>query len=266
MPDFPLPRLPSQWVHFSGWIDLGFAIGILLLILLMTIWWRQQTNQWFRIVVSVLLAAVVLCIGSYYFFQVPFHHVGCPEGCVGWRGFPRAIATLEADGSSRVYFLDFTLNLLLLWVLLLGTTIIWRLLALLFEWWRRPFRARLLFVLLVCILPWALLPRILEPPQPVPTGEQVRIAINAQRAAEFTYGVTGPWVHRMALEDIRETTSADQTDQRSRLEQPSMQVCLRGYTYFYLPWRRYRVSLDPTGVTALSISDTGLFGSCWEEE
>ena len=184
----------------------------------------------------------------------------------GWRGFPRAIATMDADGGGRVYFLDFILNLLLIWVLLLGATIVLRLLVRVFEWWRRTLRTRLLFVFVFCLMPWALLPRIFEPPQPVPVGEQARVAINARRAAEFTYGITGLWIHRLALEDIREAAPGDQTEVISRLEQPSMQVCLRGYTYFYLPWRRYRVSLEPTGVTALSITDVGLLGDCWVEE
>ena len=44
------------------------------------------------------------------------------------------------------------------------------------------------------------------------------------------------------------------------------QVCLRGYTYFYLPWRRYRINLEATGVTALGLAELPLTGSCWDDQ
>jgi hypothetical protein len=159
--------------------------------------------------------------------------------------------------------LDFAVNLLMLWLLWLGASLIWTLLAMGFQWWRRSQRTRLLFVIVVVLLPLALLPRILNPPQPPTGGEDLRLANNARRAAEFTYRITGPWVQRLAFEDIRygsgDPQLADIPGQR-----PGTQVCLRGYTYFYIPWRRYRISLEESGVTALSLTELPLTGSCWQ--
>ncbi|NJN83858.1 MAG: hypothetical protein HC802_17340 [Caldilineaceae bacterium] len=153
--------------------------------------------------------------------------------------------------------------MLMLWLLWLGALLIWRLLALSIEWWNRSLRTRLLFIFFLVILPWALLPRILNPPQPQTEGEELRLSINARRAAEFTYRITGVWVQRLALEDIRRTSVASGLPPASAEESVS-QVCLRGYTYFFVPWRRYRISLDPSGVTALSLDELSVDGSCWE--
>ena len=258
------PSLPEGWVHFSNWKDGLFAIANLLLVLLMIIWWRQQTRYWFRVVTAFLLCAVLLCIGSYYIFQVPFNHVSCPAGCPGWRGYPQPIATMEADGVSYMAPLDFGFNLLILWLAFLGASVVWRLLAIAIEWPTRPLRTKALFLLLACVLPWALLPRIFNPPQPTPANEDLRIANNALRAAEFTYGITGFGVQRLALEDIRDAPSASQSTLQSGDATVAKEVCLRGYTYFYLPWRRYRITLDPTGVTPLQLEQVRLDGSCWE--
>jgi hypothetical protein len=155
------------------------------------------------------------------------------------------------------------LNLLMLWLLWLGASLVWRLAAVAIRWENRNWRVRLIFLLLLVVLPWALLPRILNPPQPRTAGEDLRLAVNARRSAEFTYRVTGVWVQRLALEDIRR--AAVTRDPATLFGETEVnEVCLRGYTYFYLPWRRYRVTLDPSGVTALQLAEVPLTGSCWE--
>ena len=258
MPEFTLPNWPQDWVFFADWRHLGLAgFGVVLLVLL-GIWWRQQTRHWFRILMGTFLAALLLCIGSFYMFVTPAYYAGCPAGCPGWRGYPLPFARIEVAGGSRVAFLDFLLNLLMLWLMWLGMSLVWRLLGVGYQWWNRSWRARLLFVFFVALLPWALVPRVLDPPQPTPSGEDLRLAVNAQRSAEFTYRITGVWVQRLALEDIRHSAAAAG-------EETVNEVCLRGYTYFYLPWRRYRITLDPSGVTALSLSELSLDGSCWDE-
>ncbi|MFZ1769669.1 MAG: hypothetical protein WAU00_10760, partial [Caldilinea sp.] len=93
----------------------------------------------------------------------------------------------------------------------------------------------------------------------------LRLVTNARRAAETTYGITGLWVHRLALEDLRQLSPNPLGETTPDLTAIRSQVCLRGYTYFYIPWRRYRVSLEPTGVNALSITELPLNGSCWDE-
>ncbi|MBV7330793.1 hypothetical protein KFU94_21635 [Chloroflexi bacterium TSY] len=261
-----LPQWPDEWLHFARWQDSLFAAGSAILILLMIVWWQQQTHYWFRIIVSILLASILLCIGSYYIFVVPPNSVGCSEICVGWRGYPHPVALFDIDHRSKVYPIDFGLNLLIIWFIFLGMSVMWRIAGIAIQWSSRSFRTQLAFIFSLCIIPWAIMPRILEPPQPLAQGEAQRIANNAQRAAEFTYNVTGFWIHRLALEDIQQSVPDNSAETIFDTDNPAHQVCLRGYTYFYVPWRRYRIVLDATGVTALDLTEVGLDGSCWEKE
>lgn len=263
MDELNLPTWPDDWVYFADVQDGALALVAGLLLVLLIIWWRQQTRNWFRIVMSTLLAALLLCVGSYYFFVVPPHYASCPPGCTGWRGFPLPVARIDLNGASRVFPLDFMLNLMMLWLLWLGASVVWRLAALAIRWENRSWRGKMIFVVLLVVLPWALLPRALNPPQPRTVGEDLRLANNARRSAEFTYRITGIWVQRLALEDIRRA-AVTRNPESLFGETVVNEVCLRGYTYFYLPWRRYRVTLDPSGVTALQLTEVPLTGSCWE--
>ena len=263
MDELNLPAWPEDWVYFADVQDGALALAGSLLLVLLIVWWRQQTRNWFRLVVSTLLAALLLCMGSYYFFEVPPHYASCPPGCNGWRGFPLPVARISLNGTVRIFPLDFLLNLLMLWLFWLGGSLVWRLAAVAIHWENRNWRVRLVFVLLLVVLPWAFMPRILNPPQPRAEGEDLRLAVNARRSAEFTYRVTGIWIQRLALEDVRQ---AAVTRNPASLfgETVVNEVCLRGYTYFYIPWQRYRVTLDPSGVTALQLAEVPLSGSCWE--
>jgi hypothetical protein len=260
-----LPEWSSDLIAFADWPDALLVGAALILGPLLVIWWRQQSRYWFRISVGMALVSLLLCIASYYLFETPAYYVGCPQGCLGWRGYPRAFATVALDGSAQVTLIDFVLNWVLLWLLWMLASVLWRVLALGLRWGEQPRRVRLLFVLLVAILPWALLPRFIEPPQPTPSGEGLRLATNARRAAEFTYRITGFWVQRLALEDVRQLQPASTLD-FDTTNQVGSQVCLRGYTYFYLPWRRYRIDLDVSGVIALSLVQLPLGTPCWGEE
>ena len=265
MPQITLPDWLQDAVYFADWGDLLLAVSAAIVVLLLIIWWQQQTRYWFRIVTGLLLSALLLCISSYYLFVVPVYFVGCPEGCIGRRGYPMPIARIELDGRIVTMPLDFGLNLLLLWLLLLGASLIWRLLGIGIRLWERSLRARLLFAFAVAVLPWALLPRVFNPPQPVTTGEDLRLANNARRQAEFTYDITGLWVQRLALEDV-EPLDANALPVAANAEKSRRRVCLRGYTYFYLPWRRYRIELEPSGVSAVKdgLTEIPLAGSCWK--
>lgn len=263
MDGIQLPVWPQDWVFFADFQDGLLAAAAVLIVTLLLIWWRQQTRHWFRIGVVTLLSALLLCLGSYYFFVVPPHFASCPEGCTGWRGFPLPMARIGLDGLSRVYPLDFLLNLVMLWLLVLGGSLVWRLAAMAIRWENRNWRVRLVFLFVLVILPWALLPRILNPPQPRTEGEDLRLAVNARRSAEFTYRITGIWVQRLALEDIRRS-SPIRNPETMFGETVVNEVCLRGYTYFYIPWERYRITLDPSGVTALQLAEAPLDGSCWQ--
>ncbi len=259
-----LPVWSRQWAIFATWSDVPFALVGLILCVLLILWWRQQSNRWFSVVVGALLGALLLSIASFYIFVVPPHFAGCPTGCSGWRGYPLRTALFRLDGRSEVAALDFALEVLILWLLWLTASVAWRILAETMQLGLRGRRRRTIFVILFVVLPWALLPRILNPPQPQVTGEDLRLANNALRAAEFTYGITGFWVQRLALEDVRrDTGSAQNTTQGGDLSTGN-QVCLRAYTYFFIPWQRYRVSLDANGASPLSLVPLPLNGSCWQ--
>lgn len=254
----------SGLTYFADWRDLLLAIAWILLIILLAIWWRQQSRHWYRVLSLTFLGAFGLAFASIYFFVVPPYYAGCPEGCAGWRGYPLPIARIDVSGQTQVGLLDFALNVLLLWIVLLFLALIGRIAGNVVDWGQRSWRTRAAILVLLFAVPWALLPRYLEPPQPAPGGEELRLVNNARRAAESTYGVTGAWVQRLALEDVRQLSPNPLAEANPNLAGVRSQVCLRGYTFFYVPWRRYRISLEPTGVTALGLAELPLDGSCWQ--
>lgn len=252
----------SDWSHFAGWSDLAFAGAGLILGLLLLIWWRQQSNRWYSVFAASLLAAAVLDVASFYFFVVPPHQVNCPDGCPGQMGYPLPFALITPGGVGRIFPVDFVLNLLLIWLFLFSLTVVARFFAEAVDLSTRSRRYKIIFLGVLFLLPLALLPRTFGPPEPNVRGEQLRLSVNARRAAEMTYGITGLWIQRLALEDIR-YTPLQVPGIFGGVDQPQAQVCLRGYTYFYLPWRRYRITLDQSGVTALNMTPLPLEGSCW---
>ena len=245
--------------------NVALALGGLLAITFLIIWWRQQTRQWHRVVLATFLVAFALCFASIYLFEVPPYVAGCPEGCNGWRGYPLPVARITQAGQTQIGLADFALNLLLLWTLVLLAVLLGRVVTTAVGWEERSRRSRTLIMALLFVAPWAYLPRFLDPPQPVTEGEEQRLVNNARRAAEATYGITGLWVQRLALEDVRLLSPNPLSESDPNLGGVRSQVCLRGYTYFYVPWRRYRVDLEPTGVTALDLVEVPLEGSCWQE-
>ena len=257
--------LPEGWSYFAEWRDLALAFGGLVAVMLVIIWWSQQTRHWYRIAILSFLAAFVLAFVSIYIFWTPPYYAGCATGCTGWRGFPLPVARITFDGQTQIGLVDVLLNALLLWLLILVASLVGRIGAVIFQLEQQPRRVQVLAMLAFVLIPWALLPRYLDPPQPVTTGEELRLVTNARRAAETTYGITGLWVQRLALEDLRQLSPNPLGEMTPDLSAIRSQVCLRGYTYFYLPWRRYRVSLEPTGVNALSIVELPLDGPCWND-
>ncbi len=143
-----LPDLLSTWFTAVAWRDLLFALAALVLVTLLVIWWSQQTRYWYRITICTFLAAFLFCMMGFYLFEVPPYYASCPAGCPGWRGYPRPVATILLDGSSQISGTDFGLNLLMLWLLWLAASMIWRLLGIAFQWWQRPLRGAGAFHLL----------------------------------------------------------------------------------------------------------------------
>ncbi|NJN83859.1 MAG: hypothetical protein HC802_17345 [Caldilineaceae bacterium] len=98
MPELPFPDGFDLAAYHADWRDLALAIPAAILVTLLIIWWRQQTRYWFRIVMASLLAALVLCIASIYLFVVPAYYAGCPEGCLGWSGYPLPVSVVDFAG------------------------------------------------------------------------------------------------------------------------------------------------------------------------
>jgi hypothetical protein len=236
------PGLPEGLSYFATWRDLALALGGVLAIGFLAVWWRQQTRHWLRIVTITFLLAFILCFASIYMFEVPPYFAGCPPGCNGWRGYPLPVARVTQAGQTQIGLADFGLNLLLLWTLMLLASLLGRLVTSAVGWEERSRRSRMFILLALFAAPWAYLPRFLDPPQPVTTGEELRLVNNARRAAETTYSITGLWVQRLALEDVRVLSPNPLSETTPDLAGVRSQVCLRGYTYFYIPWRRYRVN------------------------
>lgn len=256
------PIWSDQWMFFTNWQQLALAAVGLVLLILLVIWWRQQSTHWFRIVTVTLLVALLMAIGSYYFFEVPVYYANCPAGCIGWRGFPLRFAVIDLRNVSYLAPVDFALNVMTLWLLWLTASVTWRLLAITLRWEQWGWRRRLIFFVVTMVLPWALTPRLVNPPEPAVAGEYARLAINARRAAEFTYDITGIWVQHLALEDVR-ILDAELDPSLEAANRVGGQVCLRGYTYFFIPWRRYRIDLDGIGRTALRLEEIPLTDRCW---
>src|SRR4051794_20141491 len=109
---FQLPPWLNNWLNLIAWRDLLFTFAALILITLLMIWWSQQTPYWYRIAGGTFLAGFLLCIASFYLFEVPPYYAGCPGGCPGWRGYPRAVATIDVHGIPHFGLANFGLNLL----------------------------------------------------------------------------------------------------------------------------------------------------------
>ncbi len=104
-----------------------------------------------------------------------------------------------------------------------------------------------------CSSPLALAPVFLPPPQAHVRGDSQRVAINAQREA-YMYDDTAPLpVVRLALEDVRPRLD----------EQPGLRVCLRTYSYFYLPIGFMYLDMTPEGVHSNNGGTLPRDGSCW---
>ena len=113
------------------------ASGGLLALVLLVVWWSQQTRRWFRVVVATFLAAFAFTFASIYLFDVPPHFAGCPVGCPGWRGYPLPVALSTQTGQTQIGMIDFGLNLLLLWLLILVASLVVQIMARALGWEQR---------------------------------------------------------------------------------------------------------------------------------
>ncbi len=213
---------------------------LLLSILLLILWWVRGFSRGLIWVTVAILGAVGLSYLSSLLFRVPPYHVSCPETvCAGWAGYPYPVYHLAPDGTVTWDGPSFVLNSFFYDAALLAFSALVAGLARGFRWGQRAWRTRVVFILVVVLLPLATLPIWVPPPQPPTSIPERRLVNNAARAWRWQLHMRGWMDRRLALEDVLATP-----------EGPGSRVCFRVYTWFYLPYRRVVIDLDEAGVRA----------------
>lgn len=236
-----------------SWVVIILAGLLIVFAVLLAIWWRQQTYRWALVVMLCLLIAPLLSWWSGSVFRVEPYRAGCDALCVGRAGAP--VATAQIDGAGEKFLpAGFAVNTLLYLVLALGWAAVIRTLVVrVGETTRHAFLAQAILVAVLAAAPLALSPLFLPAPQAQARGDPLRIAINAQREVYmYNQQSTSP-VLRVGLEDVRPRTDGQQ----------GMRVCLRAYTFFYLPAGYLYLDMTPEGVHSNAGGALPNGASCW---
>lgn len=256
--------MTPSWLQSETNIVLAGLFSLVLIVLLV-IWWRQHVTRWLQGLVLVVLLAGATTAASAFLFTVPDYQAGCTALCGGWNGYPVPIMGLSGDGGVQLFPAGIGLSFLLHLLLLLVFGAIVHALVTDRETNRRPARGTVPMLLLALLVLWALVPRYASPPEPPVRGEPQRLAINAKRLAPRSVPNFDWPLQRLALEDVR------RLPRRAKADAPGLplptgadwRVCLRGYSFFYLPWRRVYVDLDATGTYAIGGGILPLTVECW---
>ncbi len=231
------------------------ASGVLLIAaaVLLVIWWRQQSYRWALVLVICLLLAPGMSLWSSVAFEVAPYRAGCDGICPGQRGAPVPTHLCESRGC-EFRPVTFVLNSLVYLVLFLAWGgIVQAFLRRIIGESHRVAAGRFFLGLLLLGAPLALAPVFLPPPQAHVRGDSQRVAINAQREA-YMYDDAAPLpVARLALEDVRPRLD----------DQPGLRVCLRTYSYFYMPIGFMYLDMTPEGVHSNNGGMLPRDGSCW---
>jgi hypothetical protein len=119
---------------------------------------------------------------------------------------------------------------------------------------RRSFWVQAALGLVLWAGPFALSPLYLPPPEARVHGEPQRIAINAGREVYMYDQLAPALVLRVGLEDVRPRPDG----------QSGMRVCLRLYTYFYLPIGHMALDMTVEGVHSNNGEVLSMEASCWK--
>jgi hypothetical protein len=237
----------------SPWFAIPIGLALLVAATLLTVWWRQKTFRWALVLCLCVLLAPLLSWWSGLVFRVEPYRAGCDALCVGRVGAP--IATAQLDGNSETFLpLGFALNSLLYLVLALAWLAVVRsVLVRVGETSRNPLLIQTVLALVLYLAPLALSPLFLPAPQARARGDPLRVAINAEREV-YMYDQEAPApVLRVGLEDVRPRVDG----------QPGMRVCLRAYTFFYLPAGYLYLDMTPEGVHSNAGGNLPNGASCW---
>lgn len=241
-------KLAPSWQ--SALLILGLIAGTSLLV----VWWRQQTRRWPIVLVVCLVAAPALSWWSGQAFQVADYRAGCDGLCPGFRGAPIPIYT-GAMAGGRFLPAGFLLNTWIYIVILLAWCATVGAIVKAFDTGLVPRRwvGMAVGVALVATS-FALSPWFLPPPEAHVRGDSQRVAINARREV-FMYASQAPWpVLRVGLDDVRPRQDGE----------ASLRVCLRTYTFFYIPSGALYLDMTPQGVHSNQGGYLPQPASCWE--
>lgn len=234
----------------------AFLIGLLLasVALLQVIWWRQQSFRWSVVLLGALVLAPGLSWWSGIAFEVADYRAGCDGLCPGFRGAPVPFFRGAAAGGDFVPWL-FAVNCLVYLVVLLGWAMVMRsMMRSVAQEARHGIWIRLALGIALLVGPFALSPLYLPPPEAHVRGDPQRVAINARREV-YLFDQESPLpILRVGLEDVRPRRDG----------QPGMRVCLRTYTFFYLPAGHMFLDMGPEGVHSNNGGVLPLNASCWE--
>jgi len=236
------------------WLAALVAAALIAAAVLLTIWWRQQSYRWPLVLALCLIAAPALSWWSGLAFEVADYRAGCDGLCPGHRGAPFHFFTGQAAGG-RFIPVMFALNSLVYLTLLLGWAALLR--AIIFSGTgepRRPAWMQILVLLALVVLPAALVPLYLPPPEARVRGDPLRIAINARREVYMYDQLASLPVLRAGLDDVRPRQDG----------QPGMRVCLRTYSFFYWPTGFMVLDMAPEGVHSTNGDILPRTASCWE--
>ncbi len=240
-------------VRLASWQNAGLALALFIATALLVVWWRQQTRRWPIILAACLVAAPALSWWSGQAFQVADYRAGCDGLCPGFSGAPIPFNG-EAVGGAFL-LAGFLLNTLVYIAILLAWSAVVRAAAYAVNagastgWWRG---AGVGFIL--AVMPLAFSPWLLPPPEAHVRGDSQRVAINARREV-YMYAAQAPWpVLRVGLDDVRPRQDG----------QPGLRVCLRTYTFFYMPTGALFLDMTPQGVHSNHGGYLPLSASCWE--
>jgi hypothetical protein len=225
-----------------------------MLAILLTIWWRQQTFRWPILLLVCMVIAPLMSWWSGLAFQVSDYRAGCDGLCPGFRGAPILIARGESAGGEFLPGM-FLLNSAVYLVLLLSWSgIVRTLLRSVSAAAQRRTWYHVVLAVVLLFSPLALAPLYLPPPEARVRGDPMRIAINAGREVYLYDQFASSQILRVALEDVRPRNDG----------QTGMRVCLRTYSFFYMPNGRMYLDMTAEGVHSNGGGVVPLEQSCWD--
>ena len=256
--------MTPTWLQSQTTVFLVTLAGLVALLLLI-IWWRERSRRWGYGLALALALAGLFTWSAGQLFEVPDYLAGCPELCAGWRGYPVPTALSTMHGTWTVSPIGLGINFLFHGLLLLLVAALWS--AAERNWRLPPAYAwrKVLLITAVVVGLWSLIPRYAVPPEPAVRGDAQRLGINAKRLAARALGGLDWRIQRLALEDVRRLPQRSQPDAPGLPPPtgPEWRVCLRSYTFFYVPWRRVYIDLDATGALTIGGGVLPLDQECW---